>query len=216
VADISFVVAIAVALFIIFYDNESNKTNLENDNISLHYKLKCLLKNEKYPTPSYFYLEPDIINFFYDIRDFRIYNRDSYLNSIRCVDNVLKLKLELENDYKYAMYPKPEGWQNFGTPVKTKIETNIKNHKAIMESAEKMSELAINYIHSFSVSLPGGIYIDKHKRALEKFHILMKRILDDILRECKNYSSDPMIGQSYGLPKPVRKDPSSFEFVYLT
>lgn len=213
--DIGFIVAVIVALFIMFYDNETLKNDTKNDNIDLHYKLVSLLEKENYPTPSYFYLEPDIINFFYDIRDFRIYNRDSYLGAIKHTDTVLKLKSQLRNDYRYAMYQKPGGWQNFGIPDKTKIQYNIKNHKAILESAEQASELAVNYIHSFAVSLPGGIYVDKHKRALDKFHILMKRILDGIHDVCKKSSENPLVGQTYGLVKPSRYKTTSFDFVYI-
>lgn len=217
-ADVSFVVAVVTAFFIIFYENDKTKSSVENLNTGLHYKLNSLLENENHSPPVYFYMEPDMINFFYDIRDFRVYNRDSYLSAIKAVDALLRIKKELENDYKYVQEPKLSGWQNFGDKPKAIMENNIKNHKAIFENAEISGQKAINHIHSFTVSLPEGIYSEKHKKAFEKFHILVKRILDDILRVCKKSSSDPLIGQSYGLPKPIKSDKSlsdSFDFVHI-
>lgn len=214
-ADIKFVIAISVAIFIIFYDDKNKKTSVDNLNTGLHYKLVSLLEKENHPAPKYFYLEPDMINFFYSIKDFRIYNRDSYLRAIKSVDDLLKIKLELENDYRYVEEPKLSGWQNFGDRPKAKIENNIKNHKGMFESAEISGQKAINYIHSFSIALPEGIYSEKHKKSLDRIHILVKKVLDDILRTCKKSSSDPLLGQTYGLPKAHRKDSTSFEFVYL-
>jgi hypothetical protein len=215
-ADIKFVIAVSVAIFIILYDNQKNKSTIDNLNTGLHYKLNSLLEKENHPTPKYLYLEPDMINFFYSIRDFRIYNRDSYLKAIKSVDDLLRIKLELEYDYKYVEEPKLSGWQNFGNKPKAKIENNIKNHKGMFESAEVSGQNAINYIHSFAIALPEGVYSEKHKKSLERIHILIKKVLDDILRTCKKSSSDPMLGQTYGLPKAHRKDTTSFEFVYLS
>lgn len=217
-ADISFIVAIATAIFIISYDNDLIKSSVENMNTGLHYKLNSLLFQEDHPPPLYFYMEPDMINFFYDIRDFRVYNRDAYIQSIKDVDFILGVKKELENDYRYVQEPKLGGWQNFGDKPKAKIENNIKNHKAIFESVEMAAQKAINHMHSFAIALPVGIHTEKHKKSLSRFHLLVKRVLDDILHVCKKSSSDPMIGQTYGLPKPHKIDAKlsdSFNFVRL-
>lgn len=214
-ADIKFIIAVSVAVFIIFYDDKAKKTTVDNLNTGLHYKLVSLLEKENHPAPKYFYIEPDMINFFYSIKDFRVYNRDSYLSAIKSVDELLKIKLELENDYRYVEEPKLSGWQNFGDKPKAKIENNIKNHKGMFESAEISGQRAINYIHSFSIALPEGIYSQKHKKSFDRIHILVKKVLDDILRTCKKSSSDPLIGQTYGLPKAHRNNTTSFEFVLL-
>lgn len=214
-ADIKFIIAVSVAVFIIFYDDKNKKTTVDNLNTGLHYKLVSLLEKENHPPPKYFYLEPDMINFFYSIKDFRVYNRDSYLRAIKSVDELLKIKLELENDYKYVEEPKLSGWQNFGDKPKAKIENNIKNHKGMFQSAEISGQKAINYIHSFAIALPEGVYSEKHKKSFDRIHILVKKVLDDILRTCKKSSSDPLLGQTYGLPKAHRNNTTSFEFVLL-
>lgn len=215
--DINFIVGIAAAIFIVYYDTDRRENTTEDLNTGLHYKLVSLLKEEGQQAPTYFHLEPDMINFFYDIRDFRIYNRDSYIKAIKSTDSLLKIKQELENDYRYIQEQGLSGWQNFGDVPKAKIQSNIKNHKSMFEAAEITGQRAINYIHSFVIVLPGGIMREKHTKAHTKFHILIKRILDDILRSCKKFSSDPLIGQDYGLPKPSKNKNLNdvFDFVYM-
>jgi hypothetical protein len=215
VPDISFIVAIAFAVFIIIYDDDTRKKNVENINTGLHYKLNSLLEMENKKPPSYFYIEPDMITFFYDIRDFRIYNRESYVRAIKSVDNMLRIKKELENGYRYVQEPTLSGWQNFGPKPKARIENNIKNYKGLFEMAKTSGQNAINYIHSFSISLPVGIHSQKHKIALEKIHLLVKRVLDDILHTCKKSSSDMMIGQNYGIVKEHKKDTTGFDFILI-
>jgi hypothetical protein len=213
---ISFVVGITVALAFIYYDTKTTDTSVSNINKELHYKLASLLKYENLRQPQYFYIYPDIINFFYDISDFRIYNRDAYVKAIKNTDNLLKIKKELENDYSYTEISDKSPWQNFGYVSKSKIKSNITNHKAMFQSAEVLANKSINNIHSFVISLPSApIVKKKHTKALEKFHILTKRILDDILIKCKNGSTDPLIGQDYGLPKPGNKNNTTFDFINL-
>jgi hypothetical protein len=216
VPTISFLVAIVIGLTVIYYDFQISKTTVDDLNTQLHYKLASLLKEENLKQPEYLHLEPDIINFFYDIRDFRVYNRDAYVKSIRSVDNLLRIKKELENSYIYTKLPKLNPWQNFGYTNKARIMSNITNHRSMFESAETLSTNAVNHIHSFIISLPPEeIYRTKHKRALHKFHILSKRIVDDILITCKKYTSDPILGQDYGLPKPNKQKKEPFEFITI-
>jgi hypothetical protein len=216
VPDISFIVAIAVAICIIMYIVDVKENDIGNLNKELHYKLVSLLQDENMKEPEYLYIYPDMINFFYDIRDFRIYNRDSYYKAIKSTDELLRIKKELENDYRYIQEGEMESWQNFGPIQKKTIANNIKNHKEMFEMAEVLGQRAINYIHSFAVTLPGGIYRKKYNKAFKKFHVLIKRVLDDILSVCKRGSRNPLVGQSYGLPKPSKKDMNaSFDFVYM-
>lgn len=217
IPNINFIVAIVVSIIVVFYSNEKKENSVDNLNTGLHYKLASLLAEEGKKEPSYFYLEPDVINFFYDIRDFRVYNRDSYVKAIRHTDNLLKIRRELENDYTYVKEPQLKGWQNFSNLEKARLQKNIKNHKAMFQNACVLAEKSINYMYSFAIALPLGVYKDKHIQASEKFHILIKRILDDILHKCKKGTSDPLLGQDYGLPKPYRNKILSdgFHFVYI-
>jgi hypothetical protein len=211
---INFIIGIVIAVIIIYYDFQISKSTVEDLNVQLHYKLASLLKEEDSKQPEYLHLEPDMINFFYDIRDFRVYNRDAYVKSILSIDSLLRIKKELENGYKYTKVSKLNPWQNFGYTNKARVMSNITNHRSMFEAAETLSTNAINHIHSFIISIPPeDIYRTKHKRALDKFHILSKRIVDDILITCKKFTSDPILGQDYGLPKPDKQEP--FEFVTI-
>lgn len=215
VPTISFVVAIMIGLIAIYYDFETSKTTVQDLNTQLHYKLASLLKEENLKQPEYLHLEPDMINFFYDIRDFRVYNRDAYVKSILSIDNLLRIKKELENGYKYTVIPKSNPWQNFGYTKKARLMSNITNHRSLFDTAETLSTNSVNHIHSFVISIPPEeIYRTKHKRALHKFHILTKRIVDDILIICKKFTSDPILGQDYGLPKPDKKQ-EPFQFITI-
>jgi hypothetical protein len=209
-------IGLFAAVATIYYIHETEKVDINSLNTNLHYKLVSLFEKENIKTPQYLYLEPDIINFFYDIRDFRVYNRDSYIGAIKSVDSLLKIKLDLENNYKYVKIPKLEPQQKFGISAKPKVRNNITNFKSNFETAEVLAFRSINYIHSFAISLPVGVYSEKHERALEIFHLLIKRILDEILHVCKRSTNDPLIGQDYGLPKPnkINRDlADSFDFV---
>ena len=207
---LSFIVALVIGIALIYYDNEKILTDSGNTNTDLDYKLNSLLEEENRPVPEFLYIEPDFINFFYSIKDFRIYNRDAYVKSIKITNNLLKLKKDLDNDFFYNEYGKKEAWQNFGfikLPVK---KNNIKNLKEIFETCELLGFRALNYIQSFSINLPAN-YKKKHKDALSRFHLLMKRVLDDILIHSKKHSNNPLIGQYYGLPKPHAENQSYAE-----
>jgi hypothetical protein len=202
---LSFVVAVIVAVVYIYYHNDKTTGDVNELNQQLHYRLNTILRDEKKQPPKYFYREPDVINFFYSIRDYRIYNRDSYLKAVNATDNLLMIDENLSHDYVYTEKGKLEEWQNFGYIRADKQKTNIQNYRELFELAESLGTKAVNYMYSFVISLPSPIYQDKFQDSAERFHVIIKRILDGILRHCKKYSRDPMIGQTYGLPKPYHK-----------
>ena len=198
---LGFIVAAFTGAFYIYYDIEYEANEVGSLNTDIHYMLNSLLEDENRPPPEYFYIAPDMITFFYSIRDYRVYNRDSYVKAIKTTNNLLRLKKELGNDYEEYTEAKRDNWQNFGYVKRPEKTNNIKNLKEIFEMAEIQANKAVNYIHSFAIALPVS-YKKKHKKSLDRFHLLTKRVLDDILTHCKKHSSDPLIGQDYGLAKP--------------
>ena len=218
IPQLSFVVGIAIALFYIYYKNESDLEDIGNLNIELHSKLNSLLLEENLPPPTYFHIEPDMINFFYSIRDYRVYNRDSYVKAIKVTNNLLRLRSELDNDYLYKTTPKQQSWQNFGYVKGSEIKTNIKNYKEIFELSEMLSKKAVNYIHSFVITLPSSVYKEKFHDSTNRFHLIIKRILDEIHAHCQKYSKNPLVGQDYGLAKPHHQnEPEAIRrFNYIT
>jgi hypothetical protein len=217
-ADVSFLIALVVGLAVIYYKDDEVSVSTNNLNNDLELKLNGLLKEENKPAPRYFHIDPDMITFFDSISDFRIYNRDSFVRAIRTTDNLLKLRRDLEHDYMYIQEREMDSWQNFkmrdpgtsdGSTSKTKSGksvSNIKNHSEIFQAAELLANKGLNYLHSFIINLPPDkFYKNKHKEAMDRYHLLVKRNLDVILMHCKKYSKDILIGQDYGKPRAHNK-----------
>jgi hypothetical protein len=205
------------------YSNDVVNTENGNLNVELETKLNELLKKERRKPPRYFYTEPDFINFFHSIMDFRVYNRDSYVRSIRTADILLSIRNSLKNDFKYTPEKQLESWQNFelqdfsGGNTKKQEKTNIKNHRQMFELAEGIAHKSLNFIHSFIVNLPANkFYREKHQKAMKRYNILVFRVLDDILFHCKEYADIPeLIGVDYGKQKPYKDDLNEvFEYFY--
>jgi hypothetical protein len=225
-ADVSFLIALVVGLAVIYYRDDEVSASTNNLNNDLELKLNGLLKEENKPAPRYFHIDPDMITFFDSISDFRIYNRDSFVRVIRTTDNLLKLRRDLEHDYMSIQEREMDSWQNFemrdpgtssdsdgASKTKTvksvksvKSVSNIKNHSEIFQAAELLANKGLNYFHSFIINLPPDkFYKNKHKEAMDRYHLLVKRNLDVILLHCKQYSTDILIGQDYGKPRAHNK-----------
>ena len=210
VADISFLIALIIGFTFIYYKDDEIAVSASNMNNDLEFKLNNLLKIESKPPPRYFYIDPDMITFFDSIADFRVYNRDSFIRAIRTTDNLLQLRRELEYDFLKVQEQEIDSWQNFelhgpNGPAKT-IVSNIKNHAATFQAAELFGNKGLNYIHSFIINLPPNkFYKNKHKEAMDRYHLLVKRNLDVILSHCKRFSKDLLLGQDYGKPRAHNK-----------
>lgn len=198
VPNIAFIVAILTSITLIYFFNEIKLESGYNLNINLENKLNSILHDEA--PPEYMYLEPDMINFFDSISDFKLYNVKSFTKIVKNTNNLLSLKSTLLNDFTYIKESKKESWQNFGPTLNPTKTNNIQNLKNIFNASVSSSYKALNYLQSLYINLPAGLS-NKHKTAVKRFHVLLKRILDDILEHCKNNSGDLLIGNDYGLPK---------------
>lgn len=210
IPDWSFLIGILASIVYIYYDITSESQIVNDVNVELNYKLNSLLYDEGKQPPDFFYTEPDLILFFYSIREYRIHNRDSYLKAINCANNVLKIRKELENDFEYEEDSGLSSWQTFGYTKRSVKKKNIKNLKEMNELARSFATKSLNYMHSFAVSLPSHFKKKLHE-SIERYHLLMKRITDDVYFHCKKYSNNPLLTQDYGLPKPFTKI-SRFDF----
>lgn len=220
-ANVSFLIAILVAISYSFYTEDKIRVLSGDLNSKLYNQLTSLLEEDDKSPPDNFHIEPDMISFFYSIKDFRKFNRDAYVRTINTANILLGIKKKLEYDYKYYETPGLESWQNFELTERDSVEkTNIKNYKQIFEIAEMTAHKSLNYMHSFIISLSSNkTYRKKHKNAMKRYNILVYRVLDDILRHAKEYSSMPeVIGLTHGKEKPYTDNEDelskSFNFFY--
>jgi hypothetical protein len=210
IPNLNFIVALVLAVSYIYYDWYTSSKNTQDINIELNYKLNSLLYEEGKKVPKYFYTEPDLILFFYNIKEYRIYNRDSYVKAIKTADHLLRIRQELQNDYFYIENDGFSSWQNFGYTKRNKKLRNIKNLREINDIAISLAKKSINYMHSFAVSLPSH-FKNKHQESLDRYHLLIKRLTDEVYFHCKKYSDNPLLTQDYGLPKAY-EEVNRFDF----
>lgn len=207
---IGFIVGLVLASIYLYYKTQETKNEVDDLNLELNYKLNSLLFEEGKKPPDMFYTEPDLITFFYNIKEYRVYNRDSYFKAIKTANNLLKLRKDLENDFIYTEEGDIQNWQTFGHKTKSITTTNIKNYDSIMKISEEFATKSVNFLHTFSICLPPN-FKNKFLKTLDRYHLLMKRITDDIYFHCKKMSKNPLVTSNYGKPKGY-KTPNNFEF----
>jgi hypothetical protein len=155
------VLILSMIIVLVLYRNDKVISKSIGTNRELELKLK-LLSNK---LPLYFHLDPNMINLFFSVKDYRKYNKDSYEKAIRTTDNVLHIRSD--------------------------IEKGIQNNVRSFEIAQMMASRSLNYMQSFIISLPVvKVLHDKHYAVLNRHHILLKRNLDYIYKKCKDATVD--------------------------
>lgn len=139
--ELGHVLALFVSISILLSLSIYKKQELVDFNKDFEYKLNSLLDDNEEP-PLYFYIDVDIINLFYNVRqDLSKYNYDSYKNTINCVDRVLNIKNDIEK--KLCDNPKvPDIKKNF-TP---KLGTSLDLEK---DTPEELSKKEFNERNDF-------------------------------------------------------------------
>lgn len=186
------VIALIVALVVIYYRVDKRKTVVSDAYDELEYRLKTL-----YPKPENFHMDADLINIFYNMRDFRKYNSEGYDESLVAVDNLLKLESEIEVGAFHC-------------------SENVDVMRDLMNKA-------LNHFHTIIFKLPVQVYLmRKHKRALNALHILLRRHIDDVTKKCKDYYENRGVDIDYhemhnSGPRPddtQKTEASAFDFYY--
>lgn len=185
-------VALIVALIVVYYRIDKRKTIVSDSYGELEYRLKTL-----YPKPQNFHMDSDLINIFYNMRNFRKHHSEGYDESLVAIDNMLKLESE--------------------------ITAGAFHCKENMDVMKEMMNKALNHFHSIIFKLPVQVYLmRKHKRALNSLHILLRRHIDDVSRHCKSYYEKRGIDIDYhptynSGPRDSdldKAESSSFDFYY--
>lgn len=176
------IVIVILTIFWILYSEDLKVNKNIGSNRQLETKLKLLDKK----IPSYFHLDPDIINLFFSIKDFKKINPDAFKKAMQTTDNVLRLRSDMEKD--------------------------IENSAETFEIAQDQATKSLNYMQSFIISIPGNpVYVNKFEDVLERHHILLKRSLDVMFERYKELNKDVNISTkflTYGGPKG--SSPESF------
>lgn len=178
-------ISILIAISFVIFSQDKQVSQKSDLNRELELKLQLLDKD----IPLYFHVDPDMINLFFSIKDFKQYNPQSFIQSMKTTDNVLRLKTDFEKTLQ--------------NPIET------------FEIAQSMSQKSLNYMQSFIISLPSSkVTNTKFQYVLERHHVLLKRNLDYMFERCKELTSDINITTKfitdYNQQKP--HNPSIFKF----
>ncbi len=148
------VVGLLAALALVYYLNDKNIQTIGDENKDLEYQLNTLR-----PKPEYFHYDANLVKFFYDIREFRKYNKPAYDNALIGTDHILKIKGDME------------------------IGVDICEHH--LDIAREFMNKVMNNMHSMIYQTPGNkITMDKYQRSLKALHILLRRHIDDMFKMC--------------------------------
>ena len=97
-----------------------------------------------------------IIEFVYSIKDFRLYNADSFDKMLKCIDNVL----QLYNEILIGLH-------------------NMTHHIDNMIDNKKK---ALNYLHSFIYKMePNDVIINKLNKSLQVLNILLQTYINNVI-----------------------------------
>lgn len=176
---LNFLLGILLSVILIHYlisrDNVLQNNFIEDKDLQLKFLNNLLFdNNDKYVTSvindnfniqppfeqSYLYLNPLIIQFFYNTRENSQYNLTNYISSLRKINDILALSFQM----------------NIG------VENPYQNYKTI----KKLYNDALNSYHSIIYSLPSDkIVYKKFNSSLKILQSLLIKHLDDAAVICK-------------------------------
>lgn len=188
------VIAFVIGVLVVYYRYDRDNSITDSTYKELDYRLKTL-----YPVPANFHMDADLINLYFNIREFRKYHSEGYDESLVAVDNMLKLISEIEADVVFH--------------CKENLDV-IRDHY----------NKALNHMHSVIYKIPPTslVYHRKHKRAMNALQIILRRHIDDVVQICKKQYTDKGIDidwhpiQNDG-PRPddtQKAEHSGFDFYY--
>lgn len=228
--ELGHILAIVITSVVLVWLTFQDQNNIEDLNTELEFKLNSLLDNEA--PPDYFYIDADLINLFYNIRqDLAEFNYTAYKNAIQSANVVLNVRYDAERQL-CASPEVPNVFNNFepnfdnvnGKPLNTefkerkdflnidkyrlkedtKCNSTLVNAYANFQLAEENVKSCMNYLHSMIITIPSNPVLHlKHNQVMNRAHILLKRHLDYIKSRVKS-NKDGII-DDYDLPKAINK-----------
>ena len=138
-------VALAIGVLLVFYRTDKRRTTTDRAYTELEYRLK-----ELYPKPENFHIDVEVLNFYFNMKDFRKYHSEGYDESLVATDNMLKIVTEMEGG----------------------VYNCAENLQIVRDQMNK----AMNHFQTIVFRLPTDIMIQRrHKRALNALHVILRR-----------------------------------------
>lgn len=151
-------VSLVIGILFIFYRTDKRISTTDRAYTELEFRLK-----ELHPKPENFHIDADILNFYYNMKDFRKYHPDGYDESLVATDNMLKIVTEMEGG----------------------VFNCAENLDIVREQMNK----AMNHFQTIIFGLPNDLMImRRHKRALNALHIILRRHVDRMVVICQQQS----------------------------
>jgi len=151
------IVVLLTGLSVVYYIYSNKQTNIDFALSDLENKLNSLR-----PVPKFFHLDSDFIKVFYNIKEFRKYNKPAYDNALIAVDNVLQIQNDIEKTNNFSF-----------------CEHNL-------DIANDFMIKSLNYLHSIIHKLPDNIIVrNKFQESIKTIQLLLIRHLDTIFKLCQ-------------------------------
>lgn len=169
-----FLISTLLIYFLVNKDYSEFIKYTSDKKLQLDFLNKLIFNNEIYSIPSknfvfdrnssnisYLYLNPLIVQFFYDIRNFKDYNISAYINSILAANIVIGLEFQFEIG----------------------INRTYLNYELAIEETKK----SLNELNSIIYNSPSTIIsFNKLNSSLEILHKLLQQLLQNIVTKLKN------------------------------
>jgi len=160
------IIAFVIGILFIYYRTDRRTSTTARAYTELKMRLE-----ELHPKPENFHMDVDIMNLYYNTKDFRKFHSEGYDESLFAADNMLKIVSEMEGGVYHC----------------------AENLEIVREQMNK----ALNHYQTIVFKLPfegsaGLVYQRRHKRALNALHILLRRHVDNMSKLCiKQYATGP-------------------------
>jgi len=143
------ILAFGIGLVFVYYRTDRRRSTTDRAYTELKMRLK-----ELYPKPENFHMDVDIMNLYYNTKDFRIFHSEGYDESLVSTDNMLKIISEMEG----GVYHCSENLQI----VRDQMNKALNHYQTIVFKLPTQRSAGLNFQR-------------RHKRALNALHVMLRR-----------------------------------------
>lgn len=154
---LSHILGLFVGIITCYYFFSKRDIYESSDKDQLEIKLKLI-----YPPPQYFDIHPDLVRYFYNIREFRNYNPPAYDTALHAVDDFIHIYRDI-------------------------VDAGVIDCDQNVDVAVNLIQKAVNNIHSVIFTTPiASVTHDKLERSLEVLYSILKNYLDEMVSVCND------------------------------